>query len=390
MTYPPGMGYQQGTAVTLGPATFLIGSTPTDPTSVTFRLREPDDTLVTYVYGVDDNVTKLSDGVYECDLGIPAQAGEYHYDAVGTGTVEVTLPGDFYVIASSVDPPAPTVSGPRMPPCQTWISGEDIAALPQAADVAAVVLDVVAVTTSMLMYEITGRQWSGICGPVTVRPCREACSGIGAWGSWQWSWGYWSGDWGYGWYWGNEDGGRLCSCGYDSMVELAGYPVTEVTQVKIDGQVLPATFDGGAPTYRLDQWRYLTRLSDPAAPDQQLHWPVCQRLDLQDDQPGTWSVTYRYGVAPPPLAFEAAKQLAGQMLLAISGKPCQLPANVTKMVRQGNTMERVTPLASMLRAGTTGLFLVDAAIAAYNPNGLRRRPAVFSPDLPFPVRTGNE
>lgn len=245
---------------------------------------------------------------------------------------------------------------------------------------------------SMLAYELSGRQFSGICGPVTVRPCRtQGCgAGIAGWGSWQWSWGYWSGDWGYGWAWGNEDGGRLCSCGYDSKVELAGYPVSEITQIKIDGVVLPATFTDGSPQYRLDEWRFLTRLSDPAAIDFPLHWPACQRLDLEDDQPGTWSIEYTYGVAPPPLGLEAAKQLGCQILLAVTGQACNLPANVTKVVRSGVTIERVTPLATMLRMGATGLFLLDSFLASYNPTSLRRRPAIFSPDMPFPVRVGSE
>ena len=111
---------------------------------------------------------------------------------------------------------------------------------------------------------------------------------------------------------------------------------------------------------------------------------------MQDDQPGTWSVKYRYGVAPPPAGIEAAKQLACQLLLAKSGKPCQLPSNVTQMVRQGNRIERITPLAQALRLGATGLTFVDLFIGTANPNQLRRQASVFSPDTPFPVRVGNE
>jgi hypothetical protein len=382
--------YQQGTAVTLD-AQFVVDTTPTDPTTVTFNIRAPDDTLVSYVFGVDVNVTNPGVGHYVCKLDPPALPRQYYYNAVGTGAVEAVLPGEFYVVPSSVIPPPASV-GPQMPPCTTWIDGEDLALCAQAADTDPGVLDGVAVMASMLMFELSGRQFNGICGPVTVRPCREGgCSaGLAGWGSWQWSWGYWSGDWGYGWFWGNEDGGRLCSCGYDSKVEIAGYPVTEIVEVKIDGQVVAPTFPSGAPAYRLDEWRFLTRLSDPADPSNPLFWPLCQRLDLQDDQPGTWSVKYIYGAPPPPLGIEAAKQIGCQLLNAVSGKPCQLPSNATKLVKQGTTIERVTPLATILRAGGTGLVMVDAFIAAYNPSGLKRRPAVMSPDLPFPIRVGAE
>lgn len=285
-------------------------------------------------------------------------------------------------MSGSTPPP-----GPVLPPCGAWISADDLVACQN--DVGSVALAEVSVIASMLMYELSGRQFSGLCGPVTVRPCRNACGpGWGTAGAW--SWGYWSGDWGYGWYWGNEAGGRRCGCGYDSNVELAGYPVREVTEVKIGGQVLAPTFDDGSPQYRLDQWRYLTRLSDPASPGFGLHWPACQRLDLEDTEPGTWAVSYTYGVDPPPLGVEAAKQIGCQLLLAIQGKPCSLPANVVQVTRQGASFLKAAPLAAVLRSGGTGLLMVDAFIAQVNPNRLRRRPSVFSPDIPFPVRVGNE
>ena len=100
-----GTPYQQGNPITLD-ATFLEGSTPTDPTNVIFKVREPDGTIVTYTFGVDMNVTQVSTGVYECALGAPTDAGQYHYEAVGTGALVATLPGEFYVIPSSVDVPA--------------------------------------------------------------------------------------------------------------------------------------------------------------------------------------------------------------------------------------------------------------------------------------------
>jgi hypothetical protein len=384
-----GVPYQEGNPVVLD-FTALDGTTPLDPGTVEFRVLAPDNTLTVYRYGVDPQVTRLAQGMYECALGVPAEPGEYHYDAVTTDP-DITAPGDFQVVPSSVVPP-PQVPGPVMPPGQTWINGEDLIGLcPQAASLDTQTVDAYAVTASMLMYELSGRQFTGRSGPVTVRPCARQCGGWGPLsGGWLWTWGYWSGDWGYGWAWGNENGSRLCGCGHDSHIDLAGYPVREVTQVKIGGQTLPATFDDGAPTYRLDQWRYLTRLTDPANPDFPLHWPACQRLDLQDDQPGTWSVTYTYGVDPPPAGVAAARQLACQLLLAEAGQPCQLPSNVTQLVRQGTKIERVTPIADALRKGATGLVLVDAFLAAYNPNGLRRRPAISSPDLPYPVRVGNE
>lgn len=392
---PAGQGpYMSGNPITLE-ALFVQDTTPVDPATVVFNLRTPDDNLTTYTFGVDEEVTNPTVGEYLCQLPTTWLPGQTYYEAVATNP-DVTLPGEFYVVASSVIVPA-TAPGPQMPPCTSWLAGEDLVGLLGSNGLSPVQLDAAAVSASMLMFELSGRRWVGLCGPVTVRPCPSGGCGEGAgWaglgGSW-WSWGYWEGSWGYGpgWGWGNSYSGRRCGCGYDSNIQLAGYPVTQVTQVKIGGQILPTTFvDSGAPTYRLDEWKYLTRLSDPSNPSDPLYWPRCQRLDLEDDQPGTFSVSYIYGVAPPPLGIEAARQIASQLMLAMNGQACQLPNNIRSAVRQGASFERITPLAEELRTGGTGMFLVDAFLAAYNPYALRRAPSVFSPDAPFPSRVGAE
>ena len=51
-------------------------------------------------------------------------------------------------------------------------------------------------------------------------------------------------------------------------------------------------------------------------------------------------------------------------------------------------MERIVPLADMLRSGSTGIALVDAFIASSNPTKMDRRPAVFSPDRKFAPKLG--
>ena len=122
-----GIPYQQGNAVDLQ-VTFEDGTTPYDPASVTFTVRDPDDSLTSYVYLVDGNVTRLAEGVYLCELGVPTDAGQYHYEAEGPADTGPTIPGEFLVIPSSVDVPA-APPGRVMGPCQTWISGEDLVAL---------------------------------------------------------------------------------------------------------------------------------------------------------------------------------------------------------------------------------------------------------------------
>ena len=164
-------------------------------------------------------------------------------------------------------------------------------------------------------------------------------------------------------------------------MKLAGYPVTEILEVKINGDVLPVTYDSGAPQYRLDGWTWLTRMDDPAVEPSRAQWPGCQDLALDDTEAGTFSVTYAHGIAPPPLGILACEQLACEFYAAFTGGDCKLPNNVTKIVRQGLTQERITPLGAALKTGATGIIAWDSFIAAYNPNGLRRRPAVYSPDV---------
>lgn len=233
----------------------------------------------------------------------------------------------------------------------------------------------------MLLFELSGRQFSGLCSK-TVRPCRTACS---CWSRWipsdvalpTWSFGYWGS---FGWGWGDERGSH-CGCQPLSRVKLSGYPVREITEVKIDGAVLDELDDDGNPNYRLDGWRWLTRMSAPGPPVETRRWPGCQRLDVDDDQAGTFSVTYNFGVSPPPLGVAAAAQLASELYNACDdGAECKLPSRVTRVVRQGVTVDRVVAAAAALREGASGIQLVDAFLAGYGGTA-RRRPAVYSPDV---------
>jgi hypothetical protein len=160
-------------------------------------------------------------------------------------------------------------------------------------------------------------------------------------------------------------------------VLLPGYPVTQITEVKIDGVVQ------SADTYRVDEWRWLTRMRDPADPGVPLFWPSCQILDLDDTESGTFSVSYMSGVAPPLAGKAAATALACELL---PGVDCKLPSGAVQIVRQGLTINRLQPLATMLLEGMTGIVTIDAFMAAYNPGKLRRRPAIWSPDGPTYAR----
>lgn len=370
-------------------------STLADPTTVTFTVEGPDGLQVAYVYGTDLNITHPDTGVYVCELAPPLPTGDYAYVAVGTGAVEATGQGSWTILETGVLAPAtPPVA--VYGPCNGWIDGGDVARYDPNLGVGTNVfeLDEVAEFASQLMYECSGRQFPGVCQR-TVRPCADACSCFGAGraaGLGPWGWGSWSGGGslaGYG-GWFNECGDR-CGCGSESYVELAGYPIRRIVEVKIDGIVIPPDptpvndpyASGVYGGYRLDERRHLIRLAVPGPPVIDQSWPGCQDLSLDDDQPGTYSITYEWGAEPPAGGKLAAAQMAAELWKAQPANQgeCKLPTSVTKIVRQGITIERVSPLAELIRKGATGLALVDTFIALTNPNRMRRRPAVFSPDV---------
>jgi hypothetical protein len=158
-------------------------------------------------------------------------------------------------------------------------------------------------------------------------------------------------------------------------VKLSGYPVREIVEVTIDGVPVPDD------TYRLDSYRWLTRVRDPADPDTALFWPSCQHLDLDVTQEGTFGVTYIHGQDPPQIAQDAAGQLACQVYLGCTGSDaCQLPQGTTRVTRQGITIERTFfARDERTKAWRTGLTLVDAFLNTVNPYGLTRRPVIMAP-----------
>jgi hypothetical protein len=301
----------------------------------------------------------------------------------GVTVYEFQLQGYVYTPYGPVStiPPMP-VEGPTV----NWITGQEAAACCSAtyADNAAV-WDMVAVEAGMLLYQMSGRQFPGLTH-AHVRPMNQACGCSWASGLGPWLWlpggyagGYaWGGGYGAGWGWWNENGQQM-GCNGLSRVRLSGYPVRQILKVTINGEVLDPD------CYRLDEWRYLTRMSLPGAtPDStyiQGFWPSCQALDLNDDQPGTFSVDYLWGVPPPPLGLQAAKQMACQLYLACGdGEDCVLPAGVTKVTRQGIEVEREL-LADFFSNTGTGLVAVDAFLSAYNRTRAKMRAAVWSPDV---------
>lgn len=383
--------YTRGTPVNLVERFYAVDpltedGTLADPTDVVFTILSPDNDETTYTYGVDPEVSKLAVGVYLCELGAELPTGTYSYRCDGTGALVASSEGAFDVIPSGVlTPDAPTVAQPG--PCSAWIEGADVLKngppIGGITDDNAWQLDTVAYVACDILYSLSGRQFPGVCTR-TVRPTVDTCACFGfspaaGLGWWYWTPMWWGGA--YSWFWQNECGDRA-GCGTTSTVPLAGYPVRQILEVRIDGDVLPLLDDNGNPNYRLDLRRNLVRMNDPSTdPATPRRWPICQNMALDDTQPGTFSVTYTWGADVPALGRLAAIQMARELWNSLNGDTCKLPSKVTKVTRQGVSMERVVPIADMLRGGSTGIPTVDAFIATYNPSKRKMRSAVFSPDV---------
>lgn len=214
------------------------------------------------------------------------------------------------------------------------------------------------IATEYLWYR--SKQQFGLCS-MKLRPCRKEClpSGPLIFG------GGWPDIPGVGTYptpalvggqWLNLTCGSCtsgCSCSELSEVQLP-YPVANVTEVKVDGAVLPPT------AYRVDNWELLVRVDGG-------QWPTCNDLNLPDTEFDTWSVTAQYGTAVPKLGQLAAGQLATEIVKrCIGASGCKLPAATVQQVsRQGVTKTFFD--AGAFANGKIGLYYPDMFLATFNP-----------------------
>lgn len=223
----------------------------------------------------------------------------------------------------------------------------------------------VAAATEVL-WQATGQRF-GLC-EVTVRPCRRDCADA--------AWPEWAAPFVTptltGGQWVNITcGGCAGSCSCTVLHEaVLPAPVYDVTGVTVDGTPM------AAGTWRVDDNRLLVRVDGGA-------WPACQRLDLADTQPGTWSVTARYGEPVPTLGQQAVAELACEILRACAGENCLLPANVQQLVRQGVSITLDATQSIVDRLYFCGLF-----VQTYNPHKLPGRARVYDVDGPGMRRAG--
>lgn len=239
---------------------------------------------------------------------------------------------------------------------EAWITSDELAAC-LGIEGDADLLDSATELATSILFSLSGERYPGVCQR-TVRPCYDPCNC--GWGQVLsrghlvgWSAGRWT-----------NDCGDRCGCGVQRRVRLAGIPARSIVQVKIDGVALSPS------EYRLDAGGWLARTTGG--------WPICQATSLPDTEPGTFSVTYTWGMEPPVSGREAAKALAAELYAACSGGDCDLNANIQSVARQGVSWTRGEMLAA---GGVMGIQAVDVFLTTVNPKGMRRRPAVFSPDI---------
>lgn len=228
---------------------------------------------------------------------------------------------------------------------------------------------------TQILWALTGRQF-GLC-EITVRPCGSSCRFPGGWMTFPVT-----GDGGNmaaagGWVpfvdasgaWRNCGCPGMCSCSARCEVLLPG-PVSSVTEVHVDGALVPAD------AYRVDNNQILVRTDGEC-------WPQCQDFDHSDlVDVDTFHVVYERGTAVP-----LAGQIAAGILACDFAKTCTtgcvLPGNLQSLNRQGVDVQMVDP-STILGDGLTGISQVDQWIRAVNPYSLKGRVQTYSPDLAMP------
>lgn len=227
-----------------------------------------------------------------------------------------------------------------------------------------------------ILFLMSGRQYPGFCRDV-VRPCSRSRYGspsgigVGALVPDQWSNRSWTGWCSCNW------SADQCGCSHLSEITLGVFPVAEIEEVKLDGQVLDEA------EYKVQDFMHLVRLADENGDAQ--GWPCCQRMDLPSTEVGTFEVTVVYGSAPPGNAAGAAAALACQLLRGRNGDNCDLPSNVTSIARQGVSLN-LQGVVSLLDTGRTGVYEADLWLDAVNPAEIQRPGGVLVPGGASSVR----
>jgi hypothetical protein len=327
-------------------------------------------------------VSGQATAIYSAVLTAPATEGQYLIVWSNDGSFDPNTGAseDLTVSASilGLSPLPPLTSDPSAlgPPCSAWTSRAAVAACCEGfSDDTTEAQDAAIRAATEILYAVSNGLYSGECGPVTVRPCNQGC---GCWGPWalgmDYSWDPTRGRW--------ACDTHVCGCAPTSDVVLAGVPIREITEVLIDG--VPLDPD----EYALMEPNRLVRMRDIAEPHRRLVWPGCQIMDLPETEEGTFAISYTYGADPPQAGRTAAAYLACEIWRGCGGGSgeCALPDDVTRVIRQGITIETTPIVAAALRSGSTGVQAIDSFVGGFATEKVVGRSSVWSPDLDYPRR----
>jgi len=269
---------------------------------------------------------------------------------------------------------------PEQVPCSPWTTPEEVRECCGGLDPAFDLTDAITFASAIL-FRLSGRQFPGECER-TVWPCSGDNCGCGCAQGGAVS--YLGNDWWWTWHsypaWpvpnGSGDGFVNCGrcCGECCIPKLAlPSTVNEIVEVVIDGVVLDPS------AYAIEAYRWLVRVDGEG-------WPCTNDLTGDVGDPGTWTVTYRYGKPVPADGRIAAAIFACQIALNRCGGDSCLPQRLKEITRQGVDMAFADPL-EFLDKGQTGIYEVDLWLQSVNPSKLKRRSRLHRPDKPKNITT---
>lgn len=241
---------------------------------------------------------------------------------------------------------------PRLTTCAPWCTVDDLPA--DVADEDSDYLEQCIALATTVLFEFTGRRWPGECDDV-IRPFTCGCAGPSS-----------------------------CGCEPSGQLELPRRPVIDVTQVRVDGEVIDPDL------YRVDGDRWLVYLDEEAPDDALRGWPSAQRLKREPTEEQTFEVQYSFGTLPPDGANLIAGALAAEFVKAFNPDPeqakgCRLPRRVQTVSRQGVSIAVIDPL-TLFDEGRTGIAEIDMWVAAKNRG---RHDRVGSVHIPRPRRSAD-
>jgi hypothetical protein len=147
-------------------------------------------------------------------------------------------------------------------------------------------------------------------------------------------------------------------------VNLPG-PVTQLHEVWLNGE------EQSVEDFRVDNGRTLVWMGADPCP-----FPATQDLRLDHDEPGTFEVVYMNTYPVDSKGSHAVGLLAMEYAKACTGGKCKLPTGTTRVVRSGVSIEVI---AGSFPSGFTGIQMVDAFIALWNPRGMKQPSTVWTP-----------